>query len=153
MSERDIEIGARIKKTRQQKKITQAELSKSLGLSQTAIALWEAGKRSVPFEIIDGIANLLNISASYLLFGEQDFNDNLQENSKTHFNIKDEKDIEKALKDTLDKLDSQDGLMFDGEALDDNTKELLKISLENAIRTAKVTAKKKYTPKNKKNRY
>lgn len=58
---------------------------------------------------------------------------------------KNERDIEKTLKETLKQLNSQDGLMFDGEALDDNTKELLKISLENTIRTAKIAAKKKFT--------
>ena len=51
------------------------------------------------------------------------------------------------LSGTAAERNSQDGLMFDGEALDDNTKELLKISLENTIRTAKIAAKKKFTPK------
>ena len=55
--------------------------------------------------------------------------------------------MKETLKETLEQLNSQDGLMFDGEALDDNTKELLKISLENTIRTAKIAAKKKFTPK------
>ena len=59
---------------------------------------------------------------------------------------KDERDIAKSLSDTLNKLESQDSLMFDGEAIDEETRELLKISLENAIRTAKITAKKKFTP-------
>ena len=66
-------------------------------------------------------------------------------------NKKDEKDIAKKLDETLGQLESSDGLMFDGEVLDEETKELLKISLENALRTAKVTAKKKFTPKKYKN--
>ena len=36
---------------------------------------------------------------------------------------------------------------LDGEALDDRTRELLKDSLEFAIRNAKMLAKEKYTPK------
>lgn len=60
---------------------------------------------------------------------------------------KDEKDIAKDLENTLNRLEgAQDGLMFDGEALDDETRELLKISLENSMRLAKQIAKK-YTPK------
>lgn len=146
---RDVEIGSRIRKVRQNRKITQLQLAKELGFSQTAIALWESGNRRIPLEIIDGISLILNISASYLLFGDTDFNDEFSpEKAEPELTIKDEKDIAKTLSDTLAQLDAQDGLMFDGEALDDNTKELLRISLENTIRTAKVAAKKKFTPKN-----
>ncbi len=37
--------------------------------------------------------------------------------------------------------------MFDGEVMDDNTRELLKASLENSMRIAKINAKQKFTPK------
>lgn len=37
--------------------------------------------------------------------------------------------------------------MFDGEPMNDETKELLRASLENSVRMAKITAKKKFTPK------
>jgi hypothetical protein len=37
--------------------------------------------------------------------------------------------------------------MFDGEPLDDETKELLAISLRNSMETSKIWAKKKFTPK------
>lgn len=44
---------------------------------------------------------------------------------------KDERDIAKRLESTLAELeDSQDALMFSGEPLDDETRELLKASLE-----------------------
>lgn len=76
--DRDAEIGLRIKKIRQNQKITQVQLANQLGVSQTAIALWENGSRRIPLEIIDEIALILNISASYLLFGDVDFNDNIE---------------------------------------------------------------------------
>ena len=41
----------------------------------------------------------------------------------------------------------QDGLMFSGEPLDDQTRELLKASLQNSITIAKINAKQKFTPK------
>ena len=60
---------------------------------------------------------------------------------------KDEKDIAKRLEQTLEDLEhGQDGLMFSGEPLDEETKELLKVSLENSIRIAKINAKEKFTP-------
>ena len=61
-------------------------------------------------------------------------------------NAKDEHDIAKRLENTLSALDMQEGLMFSGEPLDDITRELLKASLENSIRIAKINAKK-FTPK------
>ena len=61
-------------------------------------------------------------------------------------NANDEKDIAKRLENTLTALDAQEGLMFSGEPLDDTTRELLKASLENSIKIAKINAKK-FTPK------
>lgn len=56
-------------------------------------------------------------------------------------------DISRRLEQTLEELETQQGgLMFDGQPLDDETKELLKASLEHSIRVAKINAKK-YTPK------
>lgn len=46
-----------------------------------------------------------------------------------------------------DLTDGKEALMFNGEPLDDESKELLKQSLENSLRMAKVIAKRKYTPK------
>ena len=72
-----------------------------------------------------------------------------QKSSKTiELNKKDERDIAKRLEQTLDQLESdQDGLMFSGEPLDDQTRELLKASLQNSITIAKINAKQKFTPK------
>ena len=60
---------------------------------------------------------------------------------------KDERDIANDLENALSKLSDDSALMFDGEPLDDETRELLRISLENQFRMAKIIAKEKYTPK------
>ena len=58
-------------------------------------------------------------------------------------NARDERDISRRLEQTLSDLEGQQGaLMFDGAPLDDETKELLKASLEHSIRVAKINAKK-----------
>lgn len=47
----------------------------------------------------------------------------------------------------LEQLDNyQEALMFDGEILDDETRDLLKNSLLNSLKMGKVIAKQKYTP-------
>ena len=49
--------------------------------------------------------------------------------------------------DLIEEKSDQDGLMFSGEPLDDETRELLKASLQNSITIAKINAKQKFTPK------
>ena len=61
---------------------------------------------------------------------------------------RDERDISKKLQETLHQLEhGQEGLMFDGEPIDDETRELLYISLKNSLEISKRIAKQKYTPK------
>lgn len=75
MSERDIQVGLRLKNIRLYRRMTQKELADKLKISQTAIALWENGNRSLSLDAIDDISRILNVSAGYLLFGEKDVND------------------------------------------------------------------------------
>ena len=75
MRDRNKDIGLRIKNIRQKKKITQKQLADALNVSQTAIALWESGQRGVSLELIDDLAELLSVSAGYLLFGDVDVDD------------------------------------------------------------------------------
>lgn len=61
---------------------------------------------------------------------------------------KDERDIARDLEKMLSNLESREAMSFyDGEPLDEESKELLRISLENSMRLAKQMAKKKFTPK------
>ena len=80
MSGKDVEIGMRIKKARQSRGITQLELAKDIGASQTAVALWESGNRKISTEVIERVSDVLSVSASYLLFGEKDFKDDIPDN-------------------------------------------------------------------------
>ncbi len=74
------DIGTRIKRVRQNKRITQKELAAEMGISQTAIALWESGNRQLSLSALDEIAHYLDVSASYLMYGEADFSDEISKN-------------------------------------------------------------------------
>ena len=117
------------------------KVAKDTGITQASLSKWKAGRTTPSSDTLQKIANYFGVTVDYLMTG-------LETGEKTsELTTKDERDISKKLLDTLNQLESQDGLMFDGEALDEETKELLKISLESAIKTAKVKAKKKFTPK------
>ena len=107
------------------------------------VLLINSNKNKPSIDKLQQIADLLEVTVDYLTSGNEE-----SENNKIVLNRRDEKDIAKRLEDALADLeDAQEGLMFSGEPLDDETRELLKASLENSIRIAKINAKQKFTPK------
>lgn len=134
-------LGDKIKALRQKKKLTQKELADDLKISQSTIGMIERNDRGASKELLIKLASYFEITVDYLLSDEKDIN------YTSELNNKDQKDISKALSQTLEQLQSdQSGLMFDGEPIDEETKELLRISLENSMRLAKQIAKNKFTP-------
>lgn len=85
---------------------------------------------------------------------EEDFADThledekpLPKNPDNTFTPKEKRDIAKGLEKIMSGLESDEAIAFNGEPLDDETKELMRVSLENSMRLAKQIAKKKFTPK------
>lgn len=60
---------------------------------------------------------------------------------------KDERDIAKKLESILGDLDNQSSLAFNGEPMDDHTRDLVRAQIESNLRVAKEMARKKFTPK------
>lgn len=87
-----------------------------------------------------------SLPVSYLLGTD---NQELSETEKAPaLTKKDERDIEKRLEAMIGDLEGNaDGLMFSGEPMDEETRELLKMSLRNQLEISKRLAKQKYTPK------
>ena len=129
-----------------EKGLTAYRVSKETGVTQSTLSDWKRGRSTPKTDNMKKIADFLNVSVEYLMTGED--TPTTEVNSATELTAKDERDIARRLEKTLSDLESsQDGLMFSGEPLDDETRELLKISLENSIRIAKINAKEKFTPK------
>lgn len=125
----------------QAKGVTITEMCRDAEIPRSALSDYKAGrKKSINMKNIEKMADYFGISIDDLTGREQKEMPALTE--------KDERDISKKLQQTLDQLEnSQDGLMFDGQPLDDETKELLAISLKNSLELSKKIAKKKFTPK------
>lgn len=138
-------LGEKVKTLRKALKITQKELAMVVGVSQSTIGMIEGNKQGASNDTLLKLAKALNTTVDNLLSSDSVDNE-IKENIE--LSKKAERDIAKDLEKTLNELEnSQDALMFSGEPLDDETRELLKISLENSMRLAKQIAKKKYTPK------
>ena len=98
-------------------------------------------KKTLSIETLSKMASYFEVSIDFLL-GKQ------TETKMPALTAKDERDISKKLEEALSQLESsQEGLMFQGEPIDDATKELIAISLRNSLEMGKKLAKQKFTPK------
>ncbi len=127
-----------------QKGVTPYRVFKETGVPQSSLSEWKRGNSMPKIDKIQKLAKYFGVTVDYLLTGEMP----PQKENAPALTKKDERDISKKMEETLGQLEKkQDGLMFDGEPLDDETKELLAISLRNSLELAKKIAKQKYTPK------
>ncbi len=141
MSESKMIFSKNLKLLLDRNNISQVELSKILGVSESSVGKWLLQKSMPRMNIIEKLAQYFQVDTTYF-FKETDKN-------SLELTARDERDIKKHLDKALENLENDEALMFDGEPveMDTETKELLKASLENSIRLAKTLAKKKYTPK------
>ena len=136
--------------------MSQAEFSKQTGITKSSVNMYERGEREPGLDRLEIIADFYNVDMDFLL-GKSDIKNKTKllerqkeqpANSLPPLSPRDKRDIAKKLEETLDLLEnSNDGLMFDGEPLDDETRELLRASLQNQLEMTKRLAKQKFTPK------
>ena len=66
------EFGARLKKSRESKKMMQEQLAEALGLaSKQHVSRMERGKSGCSIDLIAEIAQILEISLDYLILGDK----------------------------------------------------------------------------------
>ncbi len=122
--------------------LTPYKVAKETGITQATLSRWKTGKVNPSIETLQILADYFGVTLDYLTGNEP------QQQEMPALTKKDERDIAKKLNETLDLLENaQDRLMFDGEPLDDETKELLRMSLKNQYEMTKKLAKQKFTPK------
>lgn len=112
-----------------------------LRINKSNVSNWKNNGYTPRGDVIQKIADYFNVSTDYLL-GADDAE------KAPALTKKDERDIEKRLEAMIGDLEGNaDGLMFSGEPMDEETRELLKMSLRNQLEISKRLAKQKYTPK------
>ena len=141
-----MELYENIKHRRKSLKLSQDELAKLTGYTdRTSISKIEAGKVDLPQSKIRLFAQALQTTEGELMGTTSNTPSPAKQ---TQLSPKEERDIARQLEATLSELSNPNSaLMFDGEPLDDETRELLRASLENQFRMARIIAKEKYTPK------
>lgn len=122
--------------------VTPYKVGKVTKIASSTFTDWKNGRSTPKQDKLQKIADFFGVSIEYLRTGKEP-------GEKTAvITQKDERDISKKLLEALEQLNNcQEALMFDGEPLDDESRELLKSSLENSLKMGKMIAKQKYTPK------
>lgn len=120
--------------------MTFAELERALGLANSSIRKWDA-----PFpssERLQKVADHFQVSTDYLLGRTETPHYTLTEKDEPSIQADIQADLERLIEDL-------DGFKYSKEIAEfsEETRELLIASLEQAVRIAKMEAKRKYTPK------
>lgn len=133
-------FGDRLKLLRKNCNYTQKELGEKLNVSGRVIGYYESNERFPDKETLTRLADFFEVSVDYLL-GRTDIKNNIKEN-KIDIN-KNEKDVEELLEETMSQILNQDGLMLNGQIVDDNDLILLRNALKNGIEYVKSMKSKK----------
>lgn len=112
-------IGERIKKRRKELGMTQEDLSNKLGYkSKTTIAKIENGTNDIMQNRVIDFAKALHTTPAYLM-GYPDLNE--------------PNDISAKLQELINQLQDRENLQFDQKPMDNMTRELLRMNLENTL--------------------
>jgi len=138
-------IGNEIRRLRKKRGWTQPELAKRVNKSSQVISNWERGYTSLNHEDVSSLAKAFGVPSGALM----DDNEISSRKSPPYYALteKDERDIAKDLEKIMNDLDGNSSLAFHGEPMDEETRRLVSIALENSMRMAREMAKKKFTPK------
>ncbi|MDU2644198.1 MAG: transcriptional regulator [Negativicoccus succinicivorans] len=116
-------------------------LEKELGFGTGTISRWDKSFPGV--DKMQAVADFFGVTVDYLLGRETGTKKKLPD-----LTPKDEREITKQLENMMNSLDDETAFAaVGGTAEDENDRELLRASLEMALRISKQIAKKKYTPK------
>lgn len=135
-------IGNTIRELRKEKKMSQSELGKFIGVSQTTVTAWETGRAEPSSTFVSKLADLFNVSTDYLL-GRSD------SKKEPYYELteKEKNDIAIQAEKLMDGIESGENLNFYGEPATEEQKERLIIAIQTAMEMNKRKAKKKFTPK------
>ena len=117
--------------------MTQVELAERLGVGTTSVYNWCNGIKTPRMDKVDLMCDLFHCKRSDLVV--ERYTDTLT--------TRDERDIEKILNQTRERLTSQKGLMFDGDPATPEAIESILAAMQIGMEMAKKKNKEKYTPK------
>lgn len=122
--------GERISKLRQSKNITQKDLASKLYVTDKTISSWESNRTEPSIEMIIKLSDILECSASYLLYGDN-FKDNVEMEIKVKLTKEEYEKMNKMLKSVGKFLlqSNQQDIYYRSDYFDSNSNQLLRLRL------------------------
>lgn len=129
-------LSEKLRELRKKCRLTQAQLAEKLSLSPSTIGMYEQGRRLPDIETLQKIAEFFGVSLEFFLIKE----DNNKNNQKY---FEKQKDVARIIEDLLVELEnSKEIIVFNGEILNDHTKNYLKELLTIALQYGKIINEK-----------
>lgn len=132
-------FGQNLTNLRKQRKLTQADMAKHLGIARTTYSSYEQGRRSPDDEIQKKIADFFGVSLDYLHGRKEKKYYELSEKEKDDIAIQAEKLVEG--------IENGDNQNYYGEPATQAQKDRLLTAIRTAMEMNKEEAKKKFTRK------
>lgn len=132
----------RIKQLAKERKVSMAQVERDLNFGNSTIRKWDESRPSI--DRLLKVADYFNVSLDYLE-GRTNIRNLPKEVEKYEsFDKLSNSDVAEAINFLMEQLGSENyALLFDGDELDDETRELLLISLKNTYELADKLKKKK----------
>lgn len=112
-----MKFGDRLKQLRLNRNMTQSQLGKEIGVLGRVVGYYESGDRFPNEDVLKNIANYFDVSVDYLLGMDIDFNLTIYDD----------------LENILNRLSSDEEVLFKDNKLDDKERKILVDSIENLI--------------------
>lgn len=133
----------KLKELRTKKGLSQKALSELLFVSQQTVGKWETNKATPNPETISKIADIFEVTSDYLL----DRTTNSQNNKKSDLTNRDKREIADVIEEYKEQLLSADGLMLDGEMIDEDDVQKIITAMQLGMEMIKKDNKERFTPK------
>ena len=125
-------FSVRLKAMRKDRKETQEDIARLLKVQRTTVGEYERGKIVPPIDKIKILADHFEVSVDYLM-GNTNFRTHEERQER------DALDISKNLKAILDDLENQQAVLtFDGEVLDQDSRDILISNIQNGLKMANI---------------
>lgn len=124
-------LGSKIRELRKNAGMTQSELASKLGISPSAVGMYEQGRREPDGEMLLKLCSVFSVTTDTLLGN----------NDKTH--KPESREVSEVIDEFTGLLSSQQGLMFDGVPLNDDDRS----KLIDAIKVVAAIAKQQHRKK------
>lgn len=125
------------------KRVTQTDMARDLEIPVTTVSNWMKAETYPRPDKIQLMADYFKVSRSDITEEYKETDEMTEINATTKNFSKNENDIAANLSAILEQMDHNDALMFDGEVLDETTKNLIIASIKSSYEMAKVKLEQK----------